>query len=86
MNPATTITNTFFKIVFNKAIITVASFVCLFAFSNGAFAATNTYLSNGTFTVPVGVNQLTVSMSGAGGGGGAAGLGLAGARRMRGRG
>ena len=71
MNPATTITNTFFKIVFNKAIITVASFVCLFAFSNGAFAATNTYLSNGTFTVPVGVNQLTVSMSGAGGGGGA---------------
>ncbi|MBI5398452.1 DUF5011 domain-containing protein, partial [Candidatus Woesearchaeota archaeon] len=71
MSSITTITTQFFKNVFKKAIIIVASFAYLFFVQGSALAATQTYTSNGTFTVPVGVNQLTVSMSGAGGGGGA---------------
>lgn len=71
MKSATTYLTIIFNNVSHKAMIFIASFLYLIFAANNAFAATNTYTSNGTFTVPVGVNQLTVSISGGGGGGGA---------------
>lgn len=43
-----------------------------FMMPNVSLAGTQTFYSNGTFTVPAGVTSVTVSMSGGGGGGGGA--------------
>ena len=71
MRLATIFKQFFLRTTFKKAVTLLAVFVFLFFITaTNIFAAQVLYVSNGNFTVPAGVNQVTISISGGGGGGG----------------